>query len=224
MEVQCIARTSGLQTGRILQGLTTVKIYGRASPSHTYQISGRPAVSGAQTGSAQVPGQAPKRAGAALGIPGDSGAWVIDRQDGRLCGHVLAWSERKQVAYICPMDVLLLDIAETLEARDIRLPGGEAVVTLEQARKPLEDYGHEEFSELESLVDEEEFDEGPEVATLQSPPTLATPHRQDEATQASKDEQGDEDVKALASDMEKVHIPGTEVGLGFKMDRLGRFE
>jgi hypothetical protein len=54
----------------------------------------------------------------------------VEQENGRVCGHVLAWSERKKVAYICPMDVLLRDISETLEA-DVRLPGGE---TLESAR------------------------------------------------------------------------------------------
>ncbi|CAK7209803.1 hypothetical protein SBRCBS47491_000564 [Sporothrix bragantina] len=115
LEVQCIARTSGLQTGRILPTITSVKIYGRTSPSHTYQISA--ASTGASSGSP-------------IGIPGDSGAWIVEREHGRLCGHVLAWSARKRVAYLCPMDVLLLDIAETLEAGEVRLPGGDAVVKI----------------------------------------------------------------------------------------------
>jgi hypothetical protein len=121
LEVQCIARTSGLQTGIILPALTSVKIYGRASPSHTYQVSSTPPPTSATN---ETGGRLP------LGIPGDSGAWVVDRRHGRVCGHVLAWSERKQVAYICPMDVLLLDIAETLEATEVRLPGGEAVIKI----------------------------------------------------------------------------------------------
>ena len=118
LEVQCMARTSGLQTGRILPALTSVKIYGRASPSHTYQIASTNPPSASEPGDT-VP----------IGIPGDSGAWIVDRHNGQLCGHVLAWSQRKQVAYICPMDVLLADIAQTLEASEIRLPGGEVVVS-----------------------------------------------------------------------------------------------
>ncbi|CAK7233823.1 hypothetical protein SEUCBS140593_008730 [Sporothrix eucalyptigena] len=117
LEVQCIARTSGLQTGRILPTITSVKIYGRTSPSHTYQISAAAGTSGNTSGSP-------------IGIPGDSGAWIVEREHGRLCGHVLAWSARKRVAYLCPMDVLLLDIAETLEAGEVRLPGGDAVVKI----------------------------------------------------------------------------------------------
>lgn len=111
LEVQCVARTSGAQTGRIHPSLTSVKIYGRKTPSHTYQVSGG--------------GPGERR----LGVPGDSGAWLVDGE-GRVAGHVLAWSQRKKVAYICPMDVLLLDIAEVLGAWEVRLPGGEAVVKL----------------------------------------------------------------------------------------------
>ncbi|KKY36135.1 putative het-s domain protein [Diaporthe ampelina] len=118
--VQCMARTSGLQTGVILPTLTSVKIYGRTSPSHTYQITSSPA-------SERNPGDKPRLP---LGLPGDSGAWIIERNNGQVCGHVLAWSQRKKVAYICPMDVLLLDIAETLEATEVRLPGGEPVVKM----------------------------------------------------------------------------------------------
>lgn len=119
MQVQCVARTSGLQTGHILPTLTSVKIYGRTSPSHTYQVA------------SMATGGPIDSSSAAMGIPGDSGAWVVDRHNGQLCGHILAWSQRKRVAYICPMDVLLLDIAQTLEASHVKLPGGEAVVSLE---------------------------------------------------------------------------------------------
>lgn len=103
LEVHCMARTSGLQSGRIMPGLVSVKIYGRHTPSSSYQVAGR------------------------LGVPGDSGAWLIDNEHGRACGHVLAWSSRKRVAYICPMDVLLKDIAETLSAQAVCLPGGETI-------------------------------------------------------------------------------------------------
>ncbi len=139
LEVQCMARTSGLQTGRILPTITSVKIYGRTSPSHTYQISAATAASAAASAeevAASTGGSATsakKSAVRPIGIPGDSGAWIVDREHGRLCGHVLAWSARKRVAYLCPMDVLLLDIAETLEAGEVRLPGGEAVVKIMDA-------------------------------------------------------------------------------------------
>lgn len=103
LQVHCMARTSGLQSGRILPGMVIVKIYGRQTPSSSYQVAGK------------------------LGVPGDSGAWVVDNEQGRACGHVLAWSSKKKVAYICPMDVLLRDIGETLHAKSISFPGGEEI-------------------------------------------------------------------------------------------------
>lgn len=113
LEVHCMARTSGLQSGRILPGLVIVKIFGRQTPSSSYQVAGK-----------------------MLGIPGDSGAWVVDNKDGRACGHVLAWSSKKRVAYICPMDVLVRDIGETLNATSISLPGGEELYSRAKSIAP----------------------------------------------------------------------------------------
>ncbi|RYP62723.1 hypothetical protein DL770_009544 [Monosporascus sp. CRB-9-2] len=237
MEVQCSARTSGLQTGRILPALTSVKIYGRASPSHTYQVSGSASISAAVTPSSgantlQPQGTAPPGGSSTkslpLGIPGDSGAWVIDRRNGRLAGHVLAWSERKQVAYICPMDVLLRDIAETLEATEVRLPGGEALISLRGMgrRGGAEDTGDiyaEGFSELESLVgdDDDEVEEEEGVPQLKRsmggrPAGWRKPLPPSATTSATmgRDERYDDDARVLAADMEKVHLPGTEIGVG----------
>ena len=109
LQVHCMARTSGLQSGRILPGRVIIKIYGRQTPSSSYQVAGK------------------------LGVPGDSGAWVIDNEQGRACGHVLAWSSKKKVAYICPMDVLLHDIGETLQAKSISFPGGEDISAVTSA-------------------------------------------------------------------------------------------
>ncbi|KAG5984998.1 hypothetical protein E4U55_002105 [Claviceps digitariae] len=132
LEVQCIARTSGLQTGRISAALTTVKIYGRCSPSHTYQVASTPSSNARTSMSSDLP----------LGVPGDSGAWVVDLHQGQLCGHVLAWSQRKRVAYICPMDIVLLDMAQTLAASEVRLPGGGPVVTLRDSSHDLQEAGY----------------------------------------------------------------------------------
>ncbi|EQL02315.1 HET-s/LopB domain-containing protein [Ophiocordyceps sinensis CO18] len=140
MEVQCVGRTSGVQTGYIMPALTSVKIYGRKSPSHTYQVTSSQSASGEDSGKS-------------LGLPGDSGAWVVDRLHGQLCGHVLAWSQRKRVAYICPMEILLLDVAETLEANEIRLPGGEPVVTFGDA------HDASRVAEIEDRVDEHDISE-----------------------------------------------------------------
>lgn len=48
---------------------------------------------------------------------------MFDKSTGRVCGHVLAWSEKSQTAYIAPMQVLLEDIARTLGACTVTLPG-----------------------------------------------------------------------------------------------------
>jgi hypothetical protein len=165
LEVQCVARTSGLQTGVILPALTSVKIFGRASPSHTYQVSSAAAAVAAPIGPSLDDKNAKR---APLGIPGDSGAWVVDKVQGQVCGHVLAWSQRKRVAYICPMDVLLLDIAQTLEASEIRLPGGEPVVSIVHEREEKDDVDEDGDEDLEDLIKEELSDEDDDEAPVLS--------------------------------------------------------
>lgn len=156
MEVQCLARTSGLQTGQILPALTSVKIYGRTSASHAYQVT-----------------SATSQSGIPMGIPGDSGAWIVSRDDGQVCGHVLAWSQRKHVAYICPMDVLLSDIAQTLDASEIRLPGGEVIVRSSVRSGKQSVYGTsvsdlDTTNSVESESESEEEMESPLVEKLAS--------------------------------------------------------
>ncbi|KAI0110429.1 hypothetical protein GGR51DRAFT_558075 [Nemania sp. FL0031] len=193
LDVQCMARTSGSQAGRILPALTTVKIYGRASPSHSYQVSGRiPGISKPTT----PPNQTGR--GVSLGIPGDSGAWVVDRIYGRLCGHVLAWSQRKKVAYICPMEVLLLDIAETLLASDVRLPNGEAIVAVVDNRGEndiVEISGSEAWTE-DDIPDSDDIFQPTQA--LVSPPERLSPSAPRGRHPSS--------MNILAKDMDKVHI------------------
>ncbi|RYP88818.1 hypothetical protein DL769_000232 [Monosporascus sp. CRB-8-3] len=90
---------------------------------HIYQVSGTasPSEEGISTNSGSDKTTGRKRA-LPMGIPG--------RHQGLVCGHVLAWSERKRVAHICPMEVVLLDIAEALDAGEIRLSGGEVLVSM----------------------------------------------------------------------------------------------
>ena len=45
---------------------------------------------------------------------------MIDSSDGKVCGHVLA--SRTGQTYICPMDLLLEDIKQTLGAKEVVLP------------------------------------------------------------------------------------------------------
>ncbi|PGH13389.1 hypothetical protein AJ79_03668 [Helicocarpus griseus UAMH5409] len=99
--VQCCGRTSGLQSGRISRAMTLVKMHGRQSFSTSFSVDGN------------------------FGVPGDSGAWVFDKSTGKVCGHVLAWSEKSRTAYIAPMEILLDDIARTLGATSVALPGSE---------------------------------------------------------------------------------------------------
>ncbi|KAI1384370.1 uncharacterized protein F4822DRAFT_445847 [Hypoxylon trugodes] len=214
LEVQCIARTSGLQMGHILPALTSVKIYGRTSPSHTYQVSGRrssprryplPAT--------EDPPKVYPRSILPLGVPGDSGAWVVDRPEGRLCGHVLAWSERKQVAYICPMEVLLIDIAETLEARDIRLPGGSAIISLARGHpeEVVEVSDLEDWSEQGSMVYEEERGNTPalhEIHDVGDDPYTENPSGSKRLSAMKREQRFNRrsGSKGLASDMDKMHL------------------
>ncbi|EDO03927.1 hypothetical protein SS1G_06408 [Sclerotinia sclerotiorum 1980 UF-70] len=111
LPVKCTARTSGTQTGRILPSMSILKIYGRKTPSMSWQVAGK------------------------IGVPGDSGAWVLERGDdisvgpgnnsGRVAGSVLAWSQRKSVGYICPLWISVLDMANSLKCERIGLPNVE---------------------------------------------------------------------------------------------------
>lgn len=94
--VHCIGRTSGLGSGVMSSTMELVKIHGRSTFSASWTADGN------------------------FGVGGDSGAWVISNEDGRVCGHVVA--SRKGRAYICPMDLLLNDIKQTLGAEQVVLP------------------------------------------------------------------------------------------------------
>ena len=47
---------------------------------------------------------------------------MIDNDQGRVCGHVLAWCSENDWAYICPMQVLMEDMRRTLGATRVTLP------------------------------------------------------------------------------------------------------
>lgn len=98
LRVHCCGRTSGFRGGRINRALALVKLHGRCSFSSSYAVD------------------------ANFGFPGDSGAWVFDKDSGRVCGHVLAWSARSRTTYIAPMELLFDDIARRLSAT-VTLPG-----------------------------------------------------------------------------------------------------
>ncbi|KAK5108465.1 hypothetical protein LTR62_008283 [Meristemomyces frigidus] len=95
-KVHCLGRTSGLSSGVISTTMELVKIHGRSTFSASWTVDG------------------------GFGAGGDSGAWVISNDDGRVCGHVLASKTGR--TYICPMDLLLEDIRRTLKVGSVSLP------------------------------------------------------------------------------------------------------
>ena len=99
-KVHCIGRTSGLASGVISSTMELVKIHGRSTFSASWTVDGD------------------------FGVGGDSGAWVISNDDGRVCGHVLASKNGR--TFICPMDLLLNDIKETLGASHVTLPSSDS--------------------------------------------------------------------------------------------------
>lgn len=81
-------------------------------------------------------------------VPGDSGAWIYNPKTSELCGHVLAWGNKSQAAYIAPMEVLFEDIRRALDAERVCLPAvtmqaevdrGQAI---EMAQKPPRSVAH----------------------------------------------------------------------------------
>lgn len=120
LPIHCRGRTSGLSPGRIGLMMEFVKMAGRRSWTESWTVHGGTGSPSAPMGGSNQDSQAcmPQ-----LGTPGDSGAWIVDNDEGRVCGHVLAWSEKKQVAYIAPMEVLLSDMRRVLGTDSIVLPG-----------------------------------------------------------------------------------------------------
>ncbi|GKT52801.1 HET-s domain-containing protein [Colletotrichum tofieldiae] len=231
LEVQCMARTSGLQTGLILPALTSVKIFGRVTPSHTYQVS-----SAATETPPELVGDGKKQP---MGIPGDSGAWVIERAHGRVCGHVLAWSGRKRVAYICPMDVMLLDIAEALEAREVGLPGGEPVVSLRDRFEEEEDEGTyrddepssspfldpKDDDDLDVVSEEGDEDELPVLVRSRAPPRGRTEGKQEEGQeeqqQKPQTQEGNTEEREKFASGENHDLSRRMESMGIGRSRMG---
>ena len=150
LPVECRARSSGYTKGRIGQAMCLVKLKGRRSFSVSWSVEGvAESAKGSMTaamqgekagGDAKFKGCQQKSSSAhhrtrsgtvvertsktALGVPGDSGAWIYDPQSGELCGHVLAYSSKMKQAYIAPMSVIFEDIRRKLGAGVVGLPGG----------------------------------------------------------------------------------------------------
>ncbi|EEP75943.1 conserved hypothetical protein [Uncinocarpus reesii 1704] len=129
LHVQCCGRTSGLQSGRISKAMTLVKMPGRHSFSVSFCVDGN--FGGIPYPLLQASSVSLLMSNCST-VPGDSGAWVFDKT-GQVCGHVLAWSEKNRTAYIAPMEILLDDIARTLGARSVALPGSEEELAWQSA-------------------------------------------------------------------------------------------
>ncbi|KAL1799603.1 hypothetical protein ACET3X_003640 [Alternaria dauci] len=124
MSVHCFGRTTGLQGGMISSVMSAVRIYHRKSFSRSWHVAG------------------------GFGKGGDSGAWVVQNGHHKVVGHVLAFCHKNQIAYICPMEVLLEDIKRTLGAKRIYLPGS-VEQTLYKAKKARH---HDVIEDLGSRV------------------------------------------------------------------------
>ena len=137
-DVHSLGRTSGLATGTISCFMEFVKMSGRRTWSESWTVRSTDASSQVNRPGPTPTQQSPTTV-AKLGSPGDSGAWIIDNATGQVCGHVLAFSSAKQIAYIAPMDVLLHDIASTLSASSVSLPGGIALPIPTNAAARIQD-------------------------------------------------------------------------------------
>lgn len=146
VRVHCRGRTSGLGSGVISSTMELVKIHGRHTFSASWTVAGD------------------------FGVGGDSGAWVIANDDGRVCGHVLA--AKKGRTYICPMDLLLEDIKLTLGANEVVLPTtvGVAAETGRAARRREEEQMMSEAIDRMRLVD-------PEAGGVKVPPSPMRPKK-----------------------------------------------
>jgi hypothetical protein len=130
LHVHCFGRTSGLKGGIVGSALSSVRIYRRRSFSRSWHVAG--GFGGMLTTFLIMAAFLFDRKRLEIHsltfpstVGGDSGAWVIDNLQGRVCGHVLAWCEKNRIAYICPMEILIEDMKRTLGAQRIYLPGGE---------------------------------------------------------------------------------------------------
>lgn len=142
LRVHALGRSSGLQTGVILPAMTMLKMPGRISFSHSWQVRGN---FGGMFISHHLcwilPGSRSESSLLTFSpVGGDSGAWVMDNASGRVCAHVLAWSPRNNMAYIAPMEVLLEDMAHTLGAK-VTLPQEESQASPVSKNQTAIDYG-----------------------------------------------------------------------------------
>lgn len=120
LRVHATGRTSGLQGGMISQAMSSVRLHGRETFSKSWHVVGN--LGSTYLYSCNHKQRTPSNFSPTFPVPGDSGAWVVDNDNGRICGHVLARCSIRRISYIIPMELLLEDIKGTLGANSVRLP------------------------------------------------------------------------------------------------------
>lgn len=151
LSVHSIGRTTGLTNG-IIRSLGFVRFPHRQTCSRIWVVRG------------------------GMGVPGDSGAWVIDNASGKVCGHILAWSEMAGAAFLAPMDVTLDDVKKTLGAKSVRLPGAlpwEGVQGLSSLSSTLLEAGSGSARACASAVDSDTLRSALEDVEIESRPPLS---------------------------------------------------
>jgi hypothetical protein len=103
------------------------------------------------------------------------------------------------------MDVLLLDIAETLQATEVRLPNGEAIVTIAGSRSDhevVEISGSEPWIEYD-IPDNEDI---PQLSETRKPDSIGDVNLAARLPPPGDRGRLSSNMNILARDMDKVHI------------------
>jgi hypothetical protein len=141
LEVHGIGRTSGLQRGEISEAISSIKFSDRKTFSRSWNVTGK--IGGIYTCIFYSTLDVRTSDSDCLTIflykdHGDSGAWIVDNLCGGVCGHIIAGHpvNNKIVAYINPMELLLRDIKETLQAESVCLPTAAAAAQVGDMDEP----------------------------------------------------------------------------------------
>lgn len=110
------------------------------------------------------------------------------------------------------MDILLLDIAEALQATDVRLPNGESVVSTVDNRAEndiVEVSGSEAWTEDDIAYTEESFQSHPRKGEHPANKSERLPSSVSRGRRPAS-------VDILARNMDQLHINETEIEYGMK--------
>ena len=125
VKVKATGRTSGLHFGQISNAMSVVR-YG-VRLTQEWSVIKDPECSWKEW----IEG--------GIGVDGDSGSWVIDRENGAVYGMVWARDKvmTKPICLFSPMEEIVADIKERTGARHICLPGEEQSPTAPEVDKPM---------------------------------------------------------------------------------------